>query len=1015
MTLQQKINALSHLKEYSDYFYNNIEDDEKYRLRKDTVSLLAKVFFPNEQFDPPFNEAFFQRVSSLAQTEIDFLSDPNTPPSLPTSNIPDNLAELLKNLQEYKTNQRDLNRLQITSYNDWAKNRTAELEKKVREYTRQSEEQLAEKVYSSLPSDLLADMLADKGISKDLAAKIIDRTARLQVEPPEKRAAEAVDEWEKALSFSIPQVDKKEIIKTAAEQPVIEDVALFNQILAERKKIQDYVYDERLQATLLEQTVVQSKGRLSYDEAYIELQEDIITQQRAYRNFLRETLNSQLSATIDKALGSAIQNLGPNTEEAKILKEESPQIKTNVARMLASPKFGRQLKTNPNATEIIIEQVMRQTEATVIIKPHWFHRPQVNRAVTELKQVLTEDLKKSSKLTIIAQEIQEENTTYSLIPTGDPEHAMGIAYGGLLSFILNPELNKTTDTIFDFLNHINKETLIEFGSLPFELKLLFYKSRPEDLEGLCREEERQGRLTREQVNKLFHFSEKFKEFSEKHKIFGFLTRTIATYKYKKASSLGFSALTSILSPGFLKNLAYHPDMVGVIGYEYTKSIGIAIVKDRLIRPAANKFAVKIGTHLVDPITNNLRFKPTYYVEKAISKLFKKVIKFIADKLGPRVVGFLASLAIPIAGWATGAFSIAMVLWDLFGGLIKQAFKAAIFALGLFIYWLSQYGIGALISAGLGAIIGAAIGLSIGGPIGLVIGFFVGSVVGGLVGVLLTKIAGALGGALFGSSAASALTATISAAAPVAGVTLTVMGTTAGILFGGQILFHSFILSSFNPFRIMDTNTGTMQASGELKNLFQKAADKACIPVASLMAISQLEASGTWNYSPEEINTFSTSGWWTNASQSQLERGYCTDTCQKPGVNCAKIDWEKNMYCSQIDTTNPGFTCTETSVYGPMQFEALTWAGKFGKENLMERCNLVKSIDSAAEKIKSAAGAGSSCTSWDEKTMKNAAKGYCGSCGTSSCQEGDSSCKMASSPCGKDYCGTAWSLYQGYKL
>lgn len=186
----------------------------------------------------------------------------------------------------------------------------------------------------------------------------------------------------------------------------------------------------------------------------------------------------------------------------------------------------------------------------------------------------------------------------------------------------------------------------------------------------------------------------------------------------------------------------------------------------------------------------------------------------------------------------------------------------------------------------------------------------------------------------------------------------------------------------------------------LTTVIGNAATRNCVPPALLMAISRMEAGGVWGWSCEDVAKYSRDQWWTSATPGELIAGYCYDTCAATGL------------------------CSGLTVMGPMQFEGGTWKGimpEYTSNNtpypLMDRCRLDLSIEAAARKIKGDSGTGANnCGPWNEATVRQVAKSYCGSCGLGGCQNPanpPNECNAACGGEGVDYCENVWLLYKQY--
>lgn len=590
-------------------------------------------------------------------------------------------------------------------------------------------------------------------------------------------------------------------------------------------------------------------------------------------------------------------------------------------------------------------------------------------------------------------------------------------------------------------NYSANRTSIEHGDPLGRISVLYkYRlagAKPEEIDVvinnmLRQDQQGQIKLSRSQKNALLEAGQYLKEFNRLHPKSAAL---MSLYYRNWVSAFSVKAAAKIL--------VQQPNMGIFIPYYMLREQWQRFVQ-LSVRPGVIEFSKKIP--LVGFLTG-FWYKPNDWglyenpIERTKHRIQKAVLRKVVKTTSKALIKTGRALHIKKlreVGTALGRKGVLnrfMFKWGFAGGISTGILKKAGEVVGLIFIWAFSHGLPAVLGATGGLIFGVIAGLKVGAVVSGAFGFLgpfsliPGAISFGLTVIISTGLGAWIGDALghllgyqtaVGAGAVGAMPAFLSpvlaagAATPiVTGVLVTTVGTT--------LLYSTFIMSGFNPYRISDMTVGQIKMDANLDKLFKQAANEACIPVAALKAISQLEASGVWGYSPDEIKEFSTSGWWNaqGISQSKLERGYCTDTCKKDGVNCAKIDWGRNTYCTQGEASNPAFACEETSVYGPMQFEALTWAGRFGKDNLMERCNLEKSIKAAADKIKSASedtkscGGGAYQGKWSESTMKKAARGYCGSCGTSECNPNDAACITANSACGTNYCQTAWSLYKEY--
>lgn len=296
-----------------------------------------------------------------------------------------------------------------------------------------------------------------------------------------------------------------------------------------------------------------------------------------------------------------------------------------------------------------------------------------------------------------------------------------------------------------------------------------------------------------------------------------------------------------------------------------------------------------------------------------------------------------------------------------------------------------------------AAIGAGIAAVVFLPMPIALIGVVPIVLGG-IGLISVGVAGA--GAIASGLAANvtaffAILTTAPFTAPIAGLVIAIIGTLAALTFFIVITTAgAFILPIIpTPTRYLEPipPTAIEPECVDLIDFINDAANAHCVPLAILMAISRMEASGVWGWDCEEVDFFSRDRWWVDASQTLKDRGYCYDTCARTGL------------------------CSGTTVVGPMQFEENTWRGVMPGYDVWDRCRLDLSLIAAAKKIKTNSGTGSgNCGPWNEETVRYVAYRYCGSCGTYGCQLNPDPNDLCSPACGYDYCSNVWYLYQQYE-
>lgn len=208
---------------------------------------------------------------------------------------------------------------------------------------------------------------------------------------------------------------------------------------------------------------------------------------------------------------------------------------------------------------------------------------------------------------------------------------------------------------------------------------------------------------------------------------------------------------------------------------------------------------------------------------------------------------------------------------------------------------------------------------------------------------------------------------------------------------------------------------------DLMEIFRKASTAKCVPMPMLLAIGEIEGGSMFNFTPEEIKRFSTPDWWVGASDEELKRGRCTNSCEPDPVN----------KCPAVE--EPAIA----DVRGVMQFLIGTWQGppeangegghvpqirealkqeciaSGESENACQvwgsykpqRCNLRDVIIGAAIKMRANSGTSENqCASWPENVVRNVASYYYGG------KPSPDSCITTG---GWNYCDKAWENYQKY--
>lgn len=992
--IQKEINILNHLIEYSSYYTTHEDENPQEAPSKETVLLLARLtlYYAEDELVPPFNKNLFNKIRDLASERINLLTV--SPDKTPKPNMPSDLDELVEIYEAHKNDKEakaDVIIKQGSYYYAHLFRR-----KQITEQPNNAPQELVTVIKNGFPQ-------YDEPQVADLAQKIKDSAVKLAEDPlslAPQTAEQIILDW---------QNDPKTTQKLTPDEiegltKVIDYQNTYGKIYHSQKLVNFQKELDKLNSpesiNKLSQEILAKNPDLNPNEARYYAQTNIEQQTRAV--ILAQT-STEVEFFVNDAIGKAVESLGGDqAPTAQILKKDADLIKFHITKTVASPKFDFALAPfTPDGQTL--QDLITQTASAVISAQPRLNQAQVKIAVLALKNAVPQVFQQHLNLTPSIQMVSSQNQYQAIDAQLDPRHAQGTAFGTVFSFFLNPRTDIFTHSFLGFVKGAGESILGEYGSLPPIVKLqVFLCKDKNEFDSLVDNKNITKRINATQLDSLWNFSQEYKKFSEDHKTISklFWIKSRIDYEALTGSVAGFAIQ---ITPGLAKNILSHPDYALYFFGEYAKSIAFEIVKEKTIRPIINDFAVKIlKTHRVDK-AGIIRFRPTLWLQDKIGKLTKTIFN--------KLPSFITKLIVPGAGWIGLVLSFAP-------GLAKQILKYGSLALGAFLAWL--YSISPWLAAGslIGGIIGAILG-SAGGPVTALLGFIGGSFIGGAISLGLYKILSGAGG-LF-SGAASAATASAaglpalttgfaSAALPVTGAFII---TTAGL----NLFHYEFLQAGFNPYR--DTGqAGIIKASKELNDVFQKAANDACIPVAALKAISQIEAKNVWHYTPDEIAKFSQDGWWNSASQAELERGYCIDTCQKTDIDCATINRKTRQYCAPP----PPPVCSETTVYGPMQFEEITWGYKYGyeEENLKKRCNLATSVTEAALKLKANSNS-PNCTSWNKDTVRLVAEKYCGSCGTIVCgnkppepwPEEYTACYQKNKSCGYDYCGKAWEFYQEY--
>lgn len=1018
--IQKETNILNHLIEYSSYYLTHEGENLKEAPLKKTVFLLAKLtlYDPDEKLIPPLDRNLFKNIIDISKERIDVLkTSPNQ--TLP-QNMPAELDGLVKNYEDYKKklNEDGLKKLQAHTYRLSEQQRRILLQKQAEEIVKNSPDELADVFSQGFPQ-------YDDGDIEKLADRI-QKTAiecvQQNIDPP--TVSEVVEKWYQEDTPNITPDQAENVIKIIDYQNTLSKTYSYGKILKTQGEIEANENETEFRQSV-EEILQQNQGKISREEA-----EDYVRNQTDFKNRLLILDNSrqQIKLLTKNIIDLAIDAVGgKQTEEGKLLDKSREKISSDVFIALGSPAndfaFGTEQSEETNIVNLVKQTVYFSFSAPVNLGK----RAAVAKAALALQNSVTPAIQNNPAAVNNVIALNFQNQKVVAFAKVDPRDAMGTAYGSFFSFFLEPDLKKLTESFTGFIGEFPSAVLYKYGSLPALTKLKLFKlNSPQAFNSASQDPRFLYGLNAEQKSAVWEFSQKYFAFSQDHQTISGLIRLKAAIDYEQATG-SIKGIALQITPGLLKNIASHPDYTFYFIGEYAKSLAFSMVKEKVRRPVLNYIAVKVfKTHTVDDF-GRIRFRPTYFLQRTAGSLTKKLLS--------KLPASIAKLLIPGVGWAGFLLQFAP-------DLTKKIIKYLGLGFGVFLAWLLQFGPIAVASSLIGSVIGAAFGWVLGGPFGAIGGFFLGGVLGGLIGIgiikawsLITGAASSLLSGLVPTTSAGGLTAATSgmaaAAAPITGVFLVTT-------VGANLLYNQFLQAGFNPYRLEGlSSTYTQIQSNNLNEIFKQTADQICIPLAALKSISKIEASRTWGYTDEEVAKFSTSGWWKTASQEELERGYCIDTCLS--YDCKKINRKTNTYCDTGDT-NPN--CKKTTVFGPMQFEEITWAARFScKKNpdgtfdndcLMERCNLKKAILAAAEKIKTNSNdketgpCDSTTKSWDKNTMMcRVAGSYCGACGTDWCNntkrqecslaplsEDEIKICLGDPNCGTDYCGTAWTNYQG---
>ncbi|MCR4328962.1 MAG: hypothetical protein NUV65_00260 [Candidatus Roizmanbacteria bacterium] len=206
-------------------------------------------------------------------------------------------------------------------------------------------------------------------------------------------------------------------------------------------------------------------------------------------------------------------------------------------------------------------------------------------------------------------------------------------------------------------------------------------------------------------------------------------------------------------------------------------------------------------------------------------------------------------------------------------------------------------------------------------------------------------------------------------------------------------------------------TPYVSAPESLSQIVEFASEKTQTPVPLLLGISHIEASGTWNYSKDELAQYNTYGWWTtpDITVAQIKRGYGYDTC----TGYIPAD---SVHGGEQAVKMNGTICvdypdgTKSQVMGAMQFNILTWKGFADKikqalsiSREPDRRVLAEAFMGAGFFVKGRSGA-SSATSWTIMEIIKASAAY---------HTGGTKCSYAYGKHTGNYCREVCVIYNQY--
>lgn len=401
------------------------------------------------------------------------------------------------------------------------------------------------------------------------------------------------------------------------------------------------------------------------------------------------------------------------------------------------------------------------------------------------------------------------------------------------------------------------------------------------------------------------------------------------------------------------------------------SRGVNWVLNRLL----GGLAVRLGIYKV--IEGKLLFAPKFYLKMGLSKLLGVGRRFLGKIFRSLISALVVKLG--LGALTGGVATVLSLLWDLRKPL-KKLGKILLAAAGMALYYIWHL----IQSAFLGFAFGSVLGFFLGGPIGAFLGGLGGAFLQFSLGIGFSPtpaLAAPAGGTGLGLATQAATVAAIG------GVGGTALLTAAIILIAATTPDYTQI-GYPTPYGACSLTADT-RGSNELKKLIIDAGGWAGAPPAVIAAIAEIEGPHIFDYTDEQILTYSApgakdpincapNGCGARGPMQFLNDGIATDCGDYTGKLMPDV-WAK--YANAVNEALP-------------------------QENrIPEVCNIKDSIYAAALKIKTNSQTSKEETClWSQEAVDNAARGYHGECSIKWERLG-----------GRTYCEYVWEYYQDHNL